>query len=55
MEKQIKKTGGIYRPRQGRMAFLWDSKALKRISSSLDEDGIRLEKTQTEDTNQKGG
>lgn len=54
VEMQIKKTGGIYRPRQGRMAFLWDSKALRGLvclwmRMALDE------RRQTEDTNQKGG
>lgn len=35
--------------RQGGMAFLWDG--FERISLSLDEDGIRGEKTRTEETN----
>jgi len=60
VEMQIKKTAGIYRPRQGRMAFLWDSKALRGLVSlwkrmALDErkHGLRTQ-TRREDERRDG-
>lgn len=57
---QIKKTGGIYRPRQGGMAFLWDSKALRGLvclwmRMALDErrHGLRTQ-TRREDERRDG-